>query len=304
VTELLMNVQLDVDASAGPFADLAYQWIDAVPAVVRPDIHSALAGLPAKLTTSPGEPGSPFGAISVTRGRRGATRNPGTAGMTWLRGELDKELPERADLMFGAHDANGERRGQVLYIEARHNAEVSPGWLTLNGFPYLHVFQEGVQEQRRWLEVLFAFADRTNPGFGHISPYFTDGATALEKAFPPKGNPFTARYQEYALNECRQYLRGYSWVTVVAQELLPRLGGVERLQASGAFTQVRPLTAGGAWLQATADYRDFDDAALTRVFEAVAPALRPGLPRDTGEPHFGQHRPRVVLRDAAELGAR
>ncbi|MEV4517504.1 hypothetical protein AB0K00_52175 [Dactylosporangium sp. NPDC049525] len=36
-----------------------------------------------------------------------------------------------------------------------------------------------------------------------------------------------------------------------------------------------PLAADGVCLQATEDYREFDEAALTRVFEAVTPALRP-----------------------------
>ena len=62
--QLLMNVQLDIDASAGSFVEPVYRWIAEVPAVVRPDVHPALAGQQAKLPTTSGQPGAPFGAIT------------------------------------------------------------------------------------------------------------------------------------------------------------------------------------------------------------------------------------------------
>jgi hypothetical protein len=302
-----MDVQLDVDVSSGTFADLTYQWIDEVSATLHPQIRQEVAALPAKLPrpASPQAPGTPFGVIGVERGMRRAARSASTAGLSWLRKELGGDQPKVVDLAFIEVDERGESRGRALDLSVVHHADESPSWLTLRGTPYVHVFEDveaGPKEQRRWLEVLFAFADRTNPGFGHISLSHL-GNTALEEAFPPKGRPFASRYWEYAVNECRQYLRGYSWVTVVAQELLPRLGGIDRLRDTGAFVDVRPLAAGGVWLQATADYRDFDDAALVRVFEAVAPALRPGLPRDLPAMP-GMNPYRVVTRDAAERGAR
>ncbi|MGI5175787.1 hypothetical protein ACQEVZ_05580 [Dactylosporangium sp. CA-152071] len=301
---LVMDVQLDVDASAGEFAELTCRWIDEMSVGIRPQVRAALAGQPAKLAAS-GEPGTPFSVLGVTRGYRETTRNCSTAGLQWLRTELGKGQPSRADLWCGVHDEHGARRWQSLVLDVTHDADESPGWLALSGNPLVSSFVDpvaGLDEQRLWLAALFTFADRVNPGFGHISLYYDGGNTALERAVPTT-MPFAARYREYALNECRRYLRGYSWVTIVPEELLPRVGGVSRLRDSGAFTQVRPLAGGGVWLQATDDYREFDDVALGRVFEAVAPALRPGLPRDLGRPMHGKNPSRVVLRDAAELGA-
>ncbi|MEU7876381.1 hypothetical protein [Dactylosporangium sp. NPDC049140] len=297
---LPMDVQLNVDASAGPFADLMHQWMDVVSATVRPQFRAGL-----EAGADGGLPGQPFGTLEVCARR--ALEGPWSPdGLAWLGETLRRELPSRTRLWFGVRDVSGYQAGQVLDINARIDAEESPGWLTLAGHPLERDLLDpagGAEEQRRWLDALFQFADRTNPGFGHISPYYDGGTTALEGAVPPAGRPFVARYQEYAVNECRSYLRGYSWVTIVAQELLPKLGGVERLVESKAFADVRPLAAGGVWLQATADYRNYDDAAIELVFEAVAPALRPGLPRWT-EPHAGEHPYRLAFRDAAELGAR
>ena len=39
------------------------------------------------------------------------------------------------------------------------------------------------------------------------------------------------------------------------------------------------------WLQATDDFREFTDAAVERVFEALAPALPSGLPRPIDRSH-------------------
>ncbi|MFI5908279.1 hypothetical protein [Dactylosporangium sp. NPDC051541] len=297
---LIMDVQLDVDASGGPFADLMYRWIDEGSELVRPLFRS---GLTAR-TALTGAPGEPFGTIRVHR-RRVLAHPWSPGGLDWLRAEVGRGRPDKTDLYFGVRDAFGHESGQVLVINAAVK-EQSPGWLKLSGHPLVDGLldpHDGPAEQRRWLDALLRFADTTNPGFGHVSPYYAGGTTALEHAFPPATMPFEARYQEYALNECRTYLRGYSWVTIVAEDLLPRLGGIDRLRDSRAFADVRQLTAGGVWLQATEDYRDFDDAAIARVFEALAPALRPGLPRRF-EPHYGQNPHRLVFRDAADLGAR
>jgi hypothetical protein len=236
-------------------------------------------------------------------------RNCSEAGLAWLRGDLLGGQPPRTDIWFGVRDERGQQRGQTLNATTLHDPSVSPDWLTLHGYPRIHELlgpgPEPARAQRQWIDLLLAFADRMNPGYGHIGLYHDGGRTALESTRAPgKTVPLAARYREYAVNECRRYLRGYSWVTIVPHELLPVLGGADRLAGSGAFSQVRELAAGGVWLQATEDYREFDEAALTRVFEAVAPALRPGLPRDLDQYlHPGENPYRVVLRDAAEFGA-
>jgi len=74
----------------------------------------------------------------------------------------------------------------------------------------------------------------------------------------------------------REVLRGYSWVTVVPQEWGDRLGGLQALEASGAFVDVAQLDAGGYWLRATEHWRDYRLPAAERVFEVLAPVLPAG----------------------------
>lgn len=179
--------------------------------------------------------------------------------MRWLREEF-RQLPWRSHLWFGRLDKRGHRSGSLLNLELRHDEE-SPGWLQLSGIALENSFlhpQAGQAEQQRWLEALFSFADGLNPGYGHIA-YRHDGATALERGFDPRQYPRHWRYPEFTVDDCRRYLRGYSWLTIVSQELAQRLGGVDGLRETGAFWQVRPLSRGGVWLLAPADYRDFTD---------------------------------------------
>lgn len=51
------------------------------------------------------------------------------------------------------------------------------------------------------------------------------------------------------------------------------------------------------WLLATADYRDFDDAALYRVFRALAPVLPIGMPQHEG---WSADYYRIVYEDASK----
>lgn len=76
----------------------------------------------------------------------------------------------------------------------------------------------------------------------------------------------------------RRVLRGYSWVTVCPAELAARLGGAAALAGCGAFVRVEELPRGAVWLQATEDFAGYDEAAMRRVFEALAPVLPAGQP--------------------------
>jgi hypothetical protein len=76
----------------------------------------------------------------------------------------------------------------------------------------------------------------------------------------------------------RVRLRGYEWVTICPRELADRLGGPERLRASGAFAEVYPLRHGGVLLRATDDPADYRGDRVRAVFRALAPVLPPGRP--------------------------
>jgi len=100
----------------------------------------------------------------------------------------------------------------------------------------------------------------------------------------------------------RQVLRGYDWLTICPQELADRVGGAAGLAASGAFHEVAQLAGGGVWLLATADYRDYDEETMDRVFRALAPLLPAGLPVLANPRRAQQGRDyRIVYQDASTI---
>jgi hypothetical protein len=102
---------------------------------------------------------------------------------------------------------------------------------------------------------------------------------------------------------------GYGWLTVLAEELGERLGGLEVLRASGAFVQVDRLASGGFWLLATRTWDEYGWPEAEGLFEVVAPVLPPGrpeVPREKstvmGQPPVSwRSRNMVVERDPAEI---
>ena len=195
----------------------------------------------------------------------------------------------------------GNRSGDLAAVTVeRHPA--APDMIVLSTHVAESQFTDpldGGRTQRFYRDLLFRFADQVSPAFGHIA-YPDEGKTAFEAGLrnidvvpPPQWWSFPK-----VLTGCRETLRGYSWLTILPQELLDRVGGLETLAGSGAFVEVRPLSAGGVWLLATDDYRAFDDRALLRVFHALSPALRPG-PITLWPPTPDRPPLRVVPKDAS-----
>ncbi|WP_157996000.1 hypothetical protein [Thermomonospora amylolytica] len=134
---------------------------------------------------------------------------------------------------------------------------------------------------RNWVEFLLTVLNQADPVFGMVTnDYRGIRNTALECALY---RPFPR-----AMREARHTLRGYAWVTVCPRELLPRLGGIDHLRRSGAFSRVEPLSAGGAVLQATDTAHAYDDTAMHKVFTALAPVLPAGSPDPKGAPEHAR----------------
>ena len=74
-------------------------------------------------------------------------------------------------------------------------------------------------------------------------------------------------------------LRNYGWLTVLGDEMAERVGGADRLRASGAFVEVDPLAAGGWWLLATKTWDEYGPEQANRLFELLAPVLPAGRPQ-------------------------
>jgi hypothetical protein len=221
--------------------------------------------------------------------------------MRWLREEL-VDFPKTATVWFGQlHDEFRTRSGHLALLKTEWIVPESPDWLRLSAYVPEMIFLDpvdGVAWQRRYLDAAFALADQWNPGFGQVAYHLDGGQTAYEAALRRIEQPVAQETwdERYTINVCRRFLRGYSWLTVVPEELAARLGDPAELQAQDAFVEVRPLSRGGLWLLATHDYRDFDDDALRRVHTVLAPLLRPG-PLTNWPRHFGQPPLRVILPD-------
>lgn len=122
-----------------------------------------------------------------------------------------------------------------------------------------------------WVRYLGDVLDTADPAYAQISDRVgSEVNTALDMFL---------RRSDVSVEESRTTLRGYAWVTVVPKELVERLGGVAALAESAAVSMVRPLSAGGALLQATPTPAEFDGRALHRLFRLLAPVLPTGLPR-------------------------
>ncbi|MFI7498949.1 hypothetical protein ACIBVL_10585 [Streptomyces sp. NPDC049687] len=139
----------------------------------------------------------------------------------------------------------------------------------------------------RLLDFLANALDGANPVFARVDHLNFQDTPDLEAAL--------RRTHRKYLSESRTHLRGYSWITGVPAEIAARLGGAQRLSATGAFHEVRELPGGGLLLQAIETLAGYGDRAMREVFRALAPVLPPGIPEhDPARPDL-----RVVFEDAS-----
>jgi hypothetical protein len=173
--------------------------------------------------------------------------------------------------------------------------EEDPRWVQfcIQASSQLVPWPESAEIQTAWVDFFERWAIRLDACYGHVTDDADDrGGTALEQAayaavgtYPP------------TIPRCREALRGYSWVTICAPELVGRLGGVAALAASGAFHEVRELPRGQALLRATPLVEEYEGAAVERAFRTLAPVLLPGRVDKMNAPALG----RLVLGvDAAD----
>jgi hypothetical protein len=305
-----LNIELDIDTTAvSDISAVTFNWFDAMSQIAFGDARKALDGegpTPVALPYMEPEAWNPSRApvqlrssIEVSRKR---SKSYSAKSWAWLRQQLADD-PEQVDVSVWLTAGSEPDSPNVWYpsLYASRRAE-SPGWVRLGAYVAESSFLDsahGADIQRQWLSGVRTFADRLNPGFGQIEyGYDTFGTTGLEFSLPPSID-LEERRPYYTVGKCRQYLRGYSWLTVVAAELAERLGGQEAMRHTGAFAEAADLQNGGLWLLATEDYRDYGPAQVERVFRALAPVLRPGTPESTS--YITDAPPqRLVLQNAAD----
>jgi hypothetical protein len=103
------------------------------------------------------------------------------------------------------------------------------------------------------LRFVHAVADIADPVYGEIGYSYGFPYTALESAL-------RLGFDQAAKNS-RDRLPGYSWITVLPEQIGAELGGVEGLVASGAFWKAERLAKGGYWIQATEHFADYQQPA-------------------------------------------
>jgi hypothetical protein len=239
-----------------------------------------------------GRPGDVWGQVSTgVEGARGLRMSEKPFSPASWKAFLDgmSKTPHLAVLYLVTLDADGFPNAHPSFrVTAQVNADFND-WLSLS-VQFGPDLLDDPAFQRSTLDFVHGFADEWNVAYGEISYDRGSGRTAYEDVFG--GNP------NRTAPESRKFLRGYAWLTLCAQEIGDRLGGVEALRASDAFAAVEPLRNGGYWLLASQDWREFGQPAAEKMFPVLAPVLRPGesVPDAPDDPPYY-----VSRRDAAEL---
>jgi hypothetical protein len=213
-------------------------------------------------------------------------RKPTSAGSTpcysarnWRRllSGLPKTYPYAVTLFMMPLDDTGrftpEEPGTVAATVGVHRSYDSPRWLRFEATAGTDTGWPGsAAAQRIWCDVVKSWATRFHACYGHVSDDAYIHATALERAVTG------GDWDPPLVPRCHEVLRGYSWVTICASELVARLGGAGALAASGAFDEVTELPDGQVFLRATPTLEEYQDEAVQRVFQVLAPVLLPGRP--------------------------
>lgn len=301
-----LNVRLDVVLPEDPaeFQRAARLWLERGVELLAPHKVASLRAapeLPGKSLTrhlgSFGEPGTPWGSLVVHTDTPSGGIGIGGSLRAWTQKNWDSfiardlaKLPRGVEAKFSQLDKGGHPGGgEFVHLRVERETEVD-GWTSMMAHrqPLPEV---GARDELAlvWFEFLTTIAAELNPyvRFGCIGEDLTiDPTVPLENALRrPPGLP---------LREGR--LRGYSWVTVLGEAALERVGGVAALERSGAFYEVRDLGGGAVVVRATPYPSQYDAEAVEKVFRALAAALPVGEPR----PDKRDYR-RLVWADAASV---
>jgi len=309
----IVRVELNVDlfradpggdetVDVGRFGELALGWLEGGSRLIDAELVDDLAAtkpssdFPADPYAPWGPPGGAVGAFTVSRplpsGRLGHSRRGASApGWRWLAEQVGRP-PVEAAVLLRRLDDQGYPQSFINMGVSSHFA--APGWVRL----YREVASTAMtpEVQSSCLMLVRTFADRIDPSYGQVGPVHEGDRTALEACLP---SAYGRNQPPRSIVESRQWLRGYTWVTVLAREHVERLGGISVIAGSGVFHDVHGLPGGGAILQATQDFYDYDQAKAEQVFRVLAPVLRPGLPAPPRPKHGAPYL--IVYEDASTV---
>ncbi|HEY1673861.1 MAG TPA: hypothetical protein VGG50_14170 [Streptosporangiaceae bacterium] len=184
---------------------------------------------------------------------------------------LERGYPFQVRLEMTPLDPDGQPAGSGPAVLSVQRSQHDPRWARFEAEAYGELADQP-ETPLAWAGFLRGWAAAAGAHYGHVTDDATSHGTALERAV------LGVTAEPPAIPRCRDVLRGYSWVTVVAAPLLARLGGAGALTASGCFTEVSPLPGGRVYLRATPALAEYEGPAVRRVFGVLAPVLLPGRP--------------------------
>jgi hypothetical protein len=155
----------------------------------------------------------------------------------------------------------------------------SPGWARFRfsaraGKP--PDWPESADTQQSWAGFVRRQAARLPACAGSMTDDKDPGLDTALQHTTPSGNLLLR------IDQSREALQGYSWVTVVAPQVAVRLGGADAMSRSGAFCEVEELPNKALWLRATPRINDFTGDRVRKVFEALAPVMITGTTKFRG----------------------
>jgi hypothetical protein len=283
-TELIAEI-----SSRETFAKVSRGWFTSVLAEVFPNLHEGLQGRPVTrekarpkqdIDTPWGQPHHMLGTLRTFR------KNPISGGREVVYSEAAwrrflkafDDLPFAASLHINELDAHGfplHRGGSEIAVQRDFN---HPDWVRFTftadaadtGWP------DSAQIQDQWVSFVRRWAAEVGACAGGMTDDIGTGQTALERM---------TMNLSASIADSQRVLRGYTWVTVLAEQLSGRLGGEEGLRSSGVFYSVEKLPNNSIFLRAAPTINEFVDDRIRKVFDTLAPVLLagPAIPRFSSE---------------------
>ncbi|HVQ91500.1 MAG TPA: hypothetical protein VMU51_10735 [Mycobacteriales bacterium] len=223
-----------------------------------------------------GPPGAAWADVSVIR-RPWATsgfrfRTYSARNWAWLLDEL-RDRPVNASAAVKRLDDEGRNGGGGIRLQVQ-TADDEPDQVQVTGGGASDLdggqYDEGFIG--RWIALIEEVAGMAEPTFAVLGEEPSVGCTRLDLAL--------RRTATESIGQAREVLRGFSWLTLCPAGLADKLGGPQKLKASGAFTTVTGLPHGAVLLQATDSLLDYGPHETHRVYYAlrrVLPAVPPHM---------------------------
>jgi hypothetical protein len=259
------------------YPELAYAWMESALHDALPECSASLSSdqrlIPPNRRERYGPWGEPYAlwVSMITQPEPLARKRVSTYSRSSWKKFLDKldAIPHRVELDMVTLDAKGHPTRASARIGVEHVRD-KPGWLhfELHATESLYPWRGRRDAQELWVSFLRRQAELHGSTFGNLTNDNSRERTALEADL--------GAWSEDTIPMSRETLRGYSWVTICAKEIVERLGGVQVLRAANAFTEIIELVHGSFLLRATPTFDEYDEVAIEKVFRAVAPVLIAG----------------------------